>query len=364
MIELILPEAPSIRGLAFRLFRGPDDFPGMLEVYRAVHEAEGLEDVTSLEDFERNYATLVNCDPTRDLVIAEVDGRAVAYARVFWQDLVDGARSYELFGFVDPAWRRRGIGGAMLRHNEARLREIAAGHGNVAVKWFGSEGADTNEGNTVLLRRAGYEPARFWYDMVAPTLEPITEAAMPDGLDIRAVTRDQYDAIWDASAEAFRDHWGMSEWAEEDRVRFMADPHNADPSLARRLGRRPDRRGDHHDRAGRGERGAWARPRLRRGSLGPPPLAPARPCAGAAHLVAHRRPRGRVHVGQPRCRYRQPNGCYRPVSVSRLRARAHVHDMAEADVTRESRRQISALRAPRDQGHHQRRSARTRSRVS
>jgi mycothiol synthase len=233
MIELILPEAPSIRGLAFRLFRGPDDFPGMLEVYRAVHEAEGLEDVTSLEDFERNYATLVNCDPTRDLVIAEVDGRAVAYARVFWQDLVDGARSYELFGFVDPAWRRRGIGGAMLRHNEARLREIAAGHGNVAVKWFGSEGADTNEGNTVLLRRAGYEPARFWYDMVAPTLEPITEAAMPDGLDIRAVTRDQYDAIGDASAEAFRDHWGMSEWAEEDRVRFMADPHNADPSLWR-----------------------------------------------------------------------------------------------------------------------------------
>ena len=232
-VGVALPGAPSIPGLAFRMYRGPEDFPGMLEVYRAAHAADGLEDVTSLEDFGRNYATLVNCDPTRDLVIAEIDGRAVAYARVFWQDLVEGGRSYELFGFVDPAWRRRGIGGAMLRHNERRLREIAADHPDVTPKWLGSEGADTDEGNAALLKREGYEGVRFWYDMVAPTLEPIEEASMPDGLQIRPVTRDQYDAIWDASAEAFRDHWGMAEWTEEDRVRFMADPHNADPALWR-----------------------------------------------------------------------------------------------------------------------------------
>ena len=228
-VDLAFPDAPSIPGLAFRTFRGPEDYPGMLEVYQAAHEADGLDDVTSLEDLQRNYSTLVNCDPTRDLVIAEVDGRPVAYARVYWQDLVDGARSYELFGFVHPDWRRRGIGGAMLRHNERRLREIAAGHPDIAVKWFGSEGADTNEGNIALLRRAGYEPARYWYDMVAPTLEPIAESPMPEGLEIRPVTRDQYDPIWDASAEAFRDHWGMAEWAEEDRIRFMTHPENADP---------------------------------------------------------------------------------------------------------------------------------------
>ena len=233
MIDLAIPGSPAISGLVFRMFRGPQDYPDMLEVYRLAHAADGLDDVTSMEDLERNYATLVNCDPTRDLVIAEVDGRVVAYSRVYWQDLVDGARSYELFGFVDPAWRRRGIGGAMLRHNEQRLREIAAGHPDVAVKWLGSEGADTNIGNTALLEREGYERARFWYDMVAPTLEPIEPAPMPEGLGIRPVTRAQYDALWDAMAEAFRDHWGMSEWAEEDRVRFMTHPENADPALWR-----------------------------------------------------------------------------------------------------------------------------------
>jgi ribosomal protein S18 acetylase RimI-like enzyme len=232
-VELALPGAPDIPGLRFRLYRGPEDLPALLAVYEPAHRADGLEDVPSLEDFTRNYSTLVNCDPTRDLVIAEIDGRPVAYARVFWHDLVDGSRSYELFGFVHPDWRRRGIGTAMLRHNEERLREIAAGHPAVGTKWFGSDGSESDRGNTALMQANGYETARFWYDMVAPTLEQIVAAGMPEGLDIRPVTREHYRAIWDASAEAFRDHWGMAEWAEEDWERFLADPHNADPRFWR-----------------------------------------------------------------------------------------------------------------------------------
>jgi len=127
--------------------------------------------------------------------VAEVDGDVVAYARVFWNELVEGGRSYENFGFVDPAWRRRGIGGALHRHNEARLREIAAEHPDVSPKWFGSEGADTDLGNTALLLGAGYTAARFFYDMVAPSLDGITTPPMPEGLEVRPVTRDQYRTI-------------------------------------------------------------------------------------------------------------------------------------------------------------------------
>jgi mycothiol synthase len=160
-------EAPPVSGLRFRGYRGEDDLPAMLAVYTAAHEADGLEEVTTLDDMRRNYATLVNCDPYRDILLAEVDGELVAYARVFWQDLVEGGRTYENFGFVHPAWRRRGIGGAMHRHNERRLREIAAEHEGVAPKWFGSEGVDADPGNTALLRGDGYEPARYFYEMVA-----------------------------------------------------------------------------------------------------------------------------------------------------------------------------------------------------
>jgi mycothiol synthase len=233
VIEIRLPGAPAIDGLRFRRYRGEEDLPAMLRVYAAVHEHDGLDEVITLDQIRLNYATLVNCDPARDVILAEVDDEVVAYARVFWNDLVEGGRSYENFGFVHPARRRRGIGGAMHRHNEVRLRQIAADHGDVAPKWFGSEGADTDEGNTALLRGDGYAAVRFFYDMVAPSLDGIVAPPMPEGIELRPVTRDQYRTIWLAAAEAFRDHWGQAEWAEADWERFDADPDNADPRFWR-----------------------------------------------------------------------------------------------------------------------------------
>jgi ribosomal protein S18 acetylase RimI-like enzyme len=56
---------------------------------------------------------------------------------------------------------------------------------------------------------------------------------MPEGIETRPVTRDQYRTIWDAMAEAFRDHWGEAEWVEEDWQRWAADPDNEDPRLWR-----------------------------------------------------------------------------------------------------------------------------------
>ena len=187
MSQIAVPEVPAVPNLRFRHFRGEEDFPGMLRVYTAVHEHDGLEEVTTLEQLKLNYATLVNCDPARDMLMAEVDGELVAYARVFWNELVEGGRSYENFGFVHPAWRRRGIGTAMHRRNEARLLEIAAEHVDVTPKWFGSEGIDTDGGNKALLLADGYTAARFFYDMVASNLDGIIEPPMPDGIALRPV---------------------------------------------------------------------------------------------------------------------------------------------------------------------------------
>lgn len=233
MIELSSAVAEAIPGLRLRHYRGKDDLPAMLRVYNAAHAADGIEEVTTLDQLKLNYSTLVNCDPARDIVLAEIDGTMVAYARVFWTDLVEGGRTYENFGFVHPEWRRRGVGTAMHRHNEDRLRQIAAEHAGVAPKWFGSEAVDSDAGNEALLVGDGYAPVRFFYDMVAPTLDGIDSHPMPDAIQLRPVTREQYRTIWLAAAEAFRDHWGESEWVEADWERFVADPENEDPQLWR-----------------------------------------------------------------------------------------------------------------------------------
>lgn len=228
-----LTEAPPIPGLRFRHYRGPEDHAEMHRVHQAVAAADGVDEVTTIEQFDLSYANHVNCDHERDIVLAEVDGTLVAYARVFWSELVEGGRSYENFGFVHPEWRRRGVGTALHRRNEARLREIAAGHPDVAPKWLGSESVDLDAGNEALLRADGYAPARYFYDMVAPALDGIEAPPLPAGIELRPVTRDQYRRIWEAEAEAFRDHWGEAEWTEESWREFDANPDNADPALWR-----------------------------------------------------------------------------------------------------------------------------------
>ena len=233
MIELTAADAPAVSGLRFRHYRGPEELPAMLRVLVAAKEADGLEEVTTLEQMALNYAHLPNCDPAHDVVLAEVEGGLVAYSRVLWGELVEGGRSYQNFGFVHPDWRRRGIGGALHRHDEKRLREIAAGHPGMAPKWFESEGVDTDLGNAALLRGSGYRPVRFFFDMVLPSLDAVGASPMPAGIELRPTTREQYRTIWVAAAEAFRDHWGATEWAEEDWARFEADPENADPGLWR-----------------------------------------------------------------------------------------------------------------------------------
>lgn len=233
MSDELTIEAPSVPDLAFRRFGGEPDLPGMLRVLNAAHRADGDDEVLTLDEMRVGYRNLSNCDPQRDIVIAQVDAEIVAYARVFWQDLVEGGRTYENFGLVDPAWRRRGIGAALHGWNEARLREIAATHPDIDPKWLASEGTDADAGCTALLRGDGYEAARFFYEMVAPTLDGIVAPPMPEGIEVRPVARDQYRVIWEASAEAFRDHWGEAEWVEADWERFQAEPDHADPHLWR-----------------------------------------------------------------------------------------------------------------------------------
>ena len=62
-------------------------------------------------------------DPVNDIVLVEVDGRLVAGTGV--ERLVrDGGPTYDIWGAVDPAYRRRGLGTALLRWtmDHARVR--------------------------------------------------------------------------------------------------------------------------------------------------------------------------------------------------------------------------------------------------
>ena len=219
-----LPDAPDIPNLAFRKFRGEVDYPAMLAVIEGSKDTDDIERTDTLEDISRNYEHLTNCDPLQDVLMAEINGQVIGYNRIFWEKLTDGNRIYTLFGFLLPAWRRRGIGSAMLHYAERRLREIADSHPKDGLRFFQSWAADTEIGAQRLLASEGYQPVRFSYEMVRNLSESIPEVPMPEGLNLRSVKSEHFWLIFDAMNEAFRDHWGHRDMTKEEFKQWMKDP--------------------------------------------------------------------------------------------------------------------------------------------
>jgi mycothiol synthase len=228
--EILVPERPDVPGLRFRHFRGPEDYAGMAAANQADRDANGSLEVVTEASIARQYANLVNSDIDDDLLIVELDGAVIGYARVEWRDAIDGPRYLQTVCLLDPAHRRRGIGGAMLAWQERRLRAIDASLPADRPSVMRAWSWDHDAGAAALFQRTGWTMEGRGYEMVRPTLDGIPEVALPEGFEVRAVEPADERAIWDASAEAFRDERGEGEWGEGDWERHMADPYR-DPTL-------------------------------------------------------------------------------------------------------------------------------------
>ncbi len=68
--------------------------------------------------------------------------------------------------------------------------------------------------------------------MVRSLADPIPDATLPDGPEVRPVSEADHRRIWDADVEAFRDHWEAGERTEEDYIAMFSIP-TIDTSLWR-----------------------------------------------------------------------------------------------------------------------------------
>jgi mycothiol synthase len=218
-------------GLELRPYAGEADLPEMVRIHNAEAEADGLHGRTNLEELaawvRHPSASFI---PARDITIAELDGRVVGVASREVVDTTDGFREYRLDGEVDPAYRRRGFGSALLAENQRRQRELAATEGGERTPIFGSWSSERQAGDMALLSGAGFERVRWFFEMVRPNLADVPDVSLPDGLDIRPIDRAMARRVWDADVEAFQDHWGGFDHSEEHLQRWLDNP-AVDPSL-------------------------------------------------------------------------------------------------------------------------------------
>ena len=223
---------PDIPGLRFRGYRGEADHPAMSAVICGSKDADGLESTQTPEEVDCAYRHLVNSDPRRDMLFAEVDGEVVGYSRVWWNLDKTGIRLYQHFVHLLPVWRTDGLRQMMLGHNERRLREIAAGHPDDGPRFFEAWAADTESHWVSVLEGAEYKAVRHGYSMVRPDLENIPDLPLPEGLEVRSIEPELVPVVWAAAREGFRDEWSYSEdeWSD-DKLREFQEWPAYDPGL-------------------------------------------------------------------------------------------------------------------------------------
>jgi mycothiol synthase len=130
--------------------------------------------------------------------------------------LPDGVPTYDIWGAVDPAYRRRGLGTALLRWTMDHARVRASREDPRTAVRVRSFSEDTETGHRALLAAAGFETVRHFFLMLRTGLDDVPDVALPEGLEIRPVAEDHWRTIFDAENEAFRDHWGHREMTDAD----------------------------------------------------------------------------------------------------------------------------------------------------
>jgi mycothiol synthase len=202
---------PSVR---FRMFRDDSDYERLADLFKAANRHDDVPWLPTPGKIRSEMGGRSSLDPTRDVLLAELDGRTVGMTGVE-RVVRDGEPVYELWGAVAPEQRRHGLGTALLGWSFARIRQRAPIEDpgiRVAVQ---SDAEDQEAGHRALLARTGFEPVRHFFLMRRPTLDDIPTARLPDGLEIRPVTEAQRRSILEAEFEAFEDHWGNRERSEE-----------------------------------------------------------------------------------------------------------------------------------------------------
>ncbi len=218
--------------LHLRAYAGEADAAIVTDIINAELEFEGVPFREAVDATSARYRHPSEMfDVARDLTIAEIDGKPVAYGERSWVDTTDGRyREYRVDGAVLPAWRRRGIGTALLAENVRRSRELAATHTTDRERRLGSWTADQMQGAIALMTKSGYEPVRWFFEMTRDLNAPIPDVPMPEGLEVRPVSLDGIKRIWDADVEAFQDHWGGFDSSDAQLQRWIERP-GFDPSL-------------------------------------------------------------------------------------------------------------------------------------
>ncbi|HEX6123553.1 MAG TPA: GNAT family N-acetyltransferase, partial [Ktedonobacterales bacterium] len=226
-VYLALPEAPHVPGLRFRRWRGEADQPALDAIFVACQEADEIdprsthEAIVTPEELATALALTPRFDPAHDLLVAEAAGAPVALVMVTWWT-GHAEWVYPHQGYVHPAWRRQGIGRALVRWAERRARELALAQAGAEERAEYAAGAtETEPGTAALLAREGYTIHSRWAAMVLEGFAAQPEPPLPRSIAVRPFAPEHLPAIWAAYTDVYGERWLDAPPTEEEFRAFQ-----------------------------------------------------------------------------------------------------------------------------------------------
>ena len=208
-------------------FRRPtrSDLPAVIDLARTSWNADYGDD----DDPTEYLTTLFRVTPLQQngWVVEDDGGRLVA-AGVVRQRHPTRIRS---FSTVLPDARGRGIGSELLARMEERARELAREADDGEEVFLGVDCASSDEGARRLFESQGFEHVRTFWKMGVDLDEEPPEPEWPEGIRLERSRRGEEREVFDASEDAFQDHWDHQPHDYDEWLQWMVDTEFYDPTL-------------------------------------------------------------------------------------------------------------------------------------